>query len=437
MNVSVEELGPCKKLLRVELEPAAVAAEFETVTREFMREVSLPGFRPGKAPRDRVVKTFAPKIEAEVRRKLTDQSFRKALEEQKLRPITSPDVEEGDFGRETGLKFTATFEVEPEFELPEYRGLSARRETRAVTDADVDGAIAGLRDQRGSFADVARPVQSADYVVVNFTGAVDGRPITELAPTARGLAEQKAYWLLIEPAHFIPGFTDQLIGAAAGEKRTVKVTFPADFVTSELAGKEAIYEVEIVQVKEKHLPPLDDGFAQGLGATDLNQLRTGVRADLERELQFRIRRAVRDQLVSALLEKVNFELPDVLVQHETRSVVYDIVRTNQERGVSKEAIDEKKDEIYSVASNSARERVKAMLLLSRIAEKENIRASREEIGRRVVALAEQHNVKPEKLVKDLQEKNGFGQIQDQIVTAKVLDFLELHGKIEDVVAPAA
>jgi trigger factor len=436
VNVSVENVGPCKKLLRVELDAAAVDAEFETVTKEFIKHASLPGFRPGKAPRPVVERTFAARITEEVKKKLLPDAYKKALDDNKLRPIGYPDIEEGDFGRGQGLKFTATLEVEPDFELPDYTGIAVKRENRVVTDEDVERAVNSLREQHASFTDVARPAQADDFVVVNYTGACDGKPITDLAPAARGLTEQKNFWMHVTPDHFIPGFTAQLVGAKAGDRRTVTVTFPADFAVKEVSGKQGVFEVEVVQVKEKSLPALDEAFARSFGAENLEKLRAGVRADLENELKFKLKRQVRDQLVATLLGRVSCELPEGLVQNETRSAVYDIVRSNQERGVPKEAIDEKKDEIYGVASNSARERVKAMLILTRIGEKEGIKVTKEELSQRIYQLAAQHQVKPDKLIKQLQERNGFGQIQQQILLSKVLDLIELHAQIEELPAGA-
>jgi len=196
-------------------------------------------------------------------------------------------------------------------------------------------------------------------------------------------------------------------------------------------GKQAVYQVEIVQVKERRIPELDDAFAGSYGAENLEALRAGVRQDLELELKEKQQRQVRDQLVATLLGRVSFELPEALVENETRNVVFDIVKANQERGVAKEAIDERKDEIYSVANNSARERVKAMLLLNRIAEKEGITATSQELTQRVLELAARYQIKPDKLAKQLQERGALPQIQRQIIEAKVLNALELYAKIED------
>ncbi|MBM3882851.1 MAG: trigger factor [Verrucomicrobia bacterium] len=432
VHVTVEDLGPCKKLLRVEVDTEGVAAAFASAAQEFQRQARLPGFRPGKAPREMIERTYGPAIEAQVKRTLVPKAYQEALQQSQLRPVSLPDIEEVQFGRSLPLQFTATIETEPSFELPEYRGLRIRRELRSVGDQDVDQALAALRTQRPNYVDVTRPVQAGDFVVVHYTGTCEGRPIAELAPTARGVGEQKNTWLHVSPDYLIPGFTDQLVGANAGDKRTVTVTFPADFVNAELAGKIGVYEVEVLQVKERHLPAVDDAMARAFGAPDLAQLRTGVRKDLENEVRYRQKRDTRNQLVAVLLGRVSCELPEAMVQAETKNAVMDIVKTNTERGISKSAIDERKDEIYSVASNNARERVKARIILGRIADKEGIRATEAELTQQVVQLAARYQIKPDRLVKQLQERGALAEIQEQIVSAKVLDFLESQAQIEDV-----
>ncbi|MBM3833414.1 MAG: trigger factor [Verrucomicrobia bacterium] len=432
MNVTVENLAPCRKMMRFEIDAQAVDSAFATVTAQFQREVRLPGFRRGKAPRDMVLKTFTKQIDDEVKRKLISENYRKALNEQKLRVVGSPDVEEIQFGRGQPLQFAVTIETAPEFDLPDYKGLPVKRETASVTEEDIERAIGVLRDQHATYSDVARPAQMEDYVVVNYKGTSEGKPLTEIAPTARGLTEKTGFWLHIKTGAFIPGFAEQLTGAQAGERRTVTVDFPADFVAPALAGRKGIYDVEVVQVKERILPELNDELARQFGAENVDKLREGVRRDLENELKYKQTRHIRNQLVQALLNRVNFDLPETLVTNETRHVIYDIVRENQERGLTKEIIDKQKEEIYNVASNSAKDRIKVSFILGRIAEKEGIKVDQQEITKRILILAHQHQIKPEKLIKQLQERDGIGEIHDQILTSKVLDFLELNASVQEV-----
>ncbi|MEI9866596.1 MAG: trigger factor [Limisphaerales bacterium] len=436
MNITVENLAPCRKLLRVELDAKSVDEIFDAITKDYQKQASLPGFRPGKAPRDMVIKKYEADIQADAKRKLIGESYRKALEEKKISAISQPDIEEIQFGRGQDLQFAATIETAPEFQLPEYKGLAIKRETKSVSDEDVERALNLLAQQHAKFETVTRELKTGDVAVVNYTGTSEGKPLTEIAPTAKGLTEQKNFWVDIGASTFIAGFADQLIGAKAGDKRTVTVDFPADFVTKELADKKGVFEVEVVEAKEKILPPVDDALAKNYGAESLEKLRAGVRLDLENELKYSQTKSVRGQLISALLAQANFELPESAVAQETKNVVYNIVQENTKRGVGRELIEQQKDEIYSVAATSAKERVKMAFLIQRIGEQEKIQVSQEEVLQRIQSLSQAYQIPPDKFIKDLQKRNGINELYDQIAHEKVLAFLESNATITDVPAAA-
>ena len=432
MNVSVETLAPCKKLIRVDFPVDEVGATFDKITREFQKYANLPGFRPGKAPKHLVLRSYGERIEQEVKRELIGNGYRDAVKDNDLHIVGEPDFEEIQFAKDTPFQFAVTVETAPEFELPEYKGLKAKRETRSVTDADVDQALTVLQEKRGSFEDVDRPVADGDFVVINYKGTCDGKPITEIAPSAGRLESADGFWVNVAADQFIPGFTEQLVGAKAGESRTVNVDFADDFAVTELAGKAGIFEVEVTQVKVQQLPEVNEEFAQQYGAESVEALREGVLRDLESELKTKISRDVRNQLLQALMSKVTCELPESVVEEETKNVVYNIVRENRNRGISKEVIDNQKDEIYSMASSSAKDRIKSAFIIGKIAAKEGITAKNEEINYRIIELAQMYDIKPEKMAKQLKERNGISEIQEQIISSKVVDFLELHAEIEDV-----
>ncbi len=436
MNVTVENLGPCKKLLRVEIEVQKVDEAFDEVAKDFQKHARLPGFRPGKAPKDMVLKKYEADIQDEVKRKLISNSYHTAVKNEKLTVVGTPDVEEIQFSKGQPLQFAATIETAPDFELPEYKGLPAKREQGTVTDAEVDNAIKMLQDRVGDFKTQTRPLQKGDFAVVNYKGFSDGKPLTEIAPTARGLTEQKAFWVEVKENSFIPGFADQLIGMNPGEKRTVNVDFPTDFVSAPLSGKKGTYEVELVEVKEKVLPALDEAFAKQYGAENMDKLREGVRADLQNEFNNKQSRNIRNQVTEALLKQVNCELPETIVQHETRSIVYNLVSENQQRGVPKEALEAKKDDIYKNANAMAKERVKASFIFQKIAAKEGVRVEQMEIAGRLQAMAAQYQMPVEKLVKDLEKADRLQDIYSQILTEKVVELLVQNAKIEDVPAQA-
>lgn len=432
MEVNITDLSPCKKQLRIEIDAETVNAKFDAVAKDFRRHAHLPGFRQGKAPLANVMRSYGDKIGEEAKRTLMSDSYAKALKENELRPVIMPEVEELQFGHGKPFQYLATLEVTPAFEMPEYIGIEVEKERRSVNDADIAKALDTLREQRVSYADMDRPAVEDDFIVVNFTGTIDDKPITDLIKVARGLTEQKNFWLHKTQNPLIPGTVEALIGSSKGDKKTVTVTIPDDFVYEEIVGKEAKYEIEIVQVKEKSLPELDDKFAKGFGAESMDKLREGVESDLKNELEYSKKKSIRNQCVDKLLGAVNCDLPETIVNEATRAAVHNIVQQNHQRGVGKEIIEENKDKIYANAKTDAEVRVKANYILSKIAEKEGIKVTDQELSRQVAAMAAQQKVKPQKLAQQLKDNGTIYQVQEEIMNAKVIDLLEEKAKVTEI-----
>jgi len=432
VEVNITDLSPCKKQLRIEIDVETVNAKFDAVAKDFRRHAHLPGFRQGKAPLANVMRSYGDKIGEEAKRTLMSDSYAKALKENKLRPVIMPEVEELQFGHGKPFQYLATLEVTPAFEMPEYIGIEVEKERRSVNDADIAKALDTLREQRVSYADMDRPAVEDDFIVVNFTGTIDDKPITDLIKVARGLTEQKNFWLHKTQNPLIPGTVEALIGSSKGDKKTVTVTIPDDFVYEEIVGKEAKYEIEVVQVKEKSLPELDDKFAKGFGAESMDKLREGVESDLKNELEYSKKKSIRNQCVDKLLGAVNCDLPETIVNEATRAAVHNIVQQNHQRGVGKEIIEENKDKIYANAKTDAEVRVKANYILSKIAEKEGIKVTDQELSRQVAAMAAQQKVKPQKLAQQLKDNGTIYQVQEEIMNAKVIDLLEEKAKVTEI-----
>ena len=432
MNISVEPLAPCRKLVRVEVEAAKVDEAFAGTLRVYREGAALPGFRRGKAPLELVERKFSKEIESEVRHQLIQECLKEIQSKEGLRALRLENMEVVQFGRGQPLQAVFTMETEPEFELPEYKGLPAKREIRSVTDEDVERALDLLRRQRVQYRTVQRPAATGDIAVINYTATVEGKPLREVAPDAPSLAEARGFWVHVERNAFLPGFGEQLTGAQAGDRRTIHLLFPPDFPSPALAGRPAAFEVEVVEIKETVLPPLDDQFAKDLGAENLEALRAGVRRDLENELKYKLKRQVRTQLIRALLDRVHFDLPESLVDNETRRVVYRIVRENTARGISRELIEREKETIYQNALATAKERVKLDFLVGRIAEKENIKVTEEDLHRWIAYQAALHGREPQQLWSEIVQQQAVQGVHDEILHEKVLDFLEQHARIEDV-----
>ncbi|MGA2604398.1 MAG: trigger factor [Verrucomicrobiia bacterium] len=433
MAVTIENAAPCRKKLRVEIAAERVAGTRAEIVQEFRKVASIPGFRPGKAPEPMVEKRYAGEIDEELRKRLIPESYREVLHEQNLKVVGYPQIEGVEYQPGRPLVYTATVDTAPQFPLPDYKGIPVKKTTILVKDEDVDKALDGLRDQQADFVAVeGRTLKTGDFAVVNYTGVADGKPISELVPDAKGLGENKDFWLLISPESFLPGFCEQLIGASAGEKRQVLVDFPKDFPQQPLAGKKATFFVDLVALKEKKLPELSDEFAGKLGAKSLVELKENVRKGLEAEVKERQDSDLRRQVIEHLLARVEFELPESLVQQETHSIIYDVVRENSLRGATKEQLEGRKNEIFGFAAKSAKDRLRTSFILDEIAAAEKIKVEEAEVEERIKRVAQRSHTTAARLKAQLAEKGGLGEIEEQILVGKTLDFLVDNARVEAV-----
>jgi trigger factor len=382
-----------------------------------------------------VAKRFESEIQGETKHKLIGEAFRKAIEEHKFTVVGHPDVEEIQFERGKPLQFAVTMEIAPQFELPSYKGLPATREAAIVTPSDIERALLLLAERHTQYTTVARELRTGDVAVINYTGTCEGKPLTDISPTARGLTEKKSFWVTVDDTSFIPGFGTQLVGMKAADKRTITVDFPPEFVVPQLTGKKGVYEVELVEVKQKEKPVVDEAFAKNYGAESLEKLREGVRQDLQNEINLKQSRSIRNQVAQALLDQVHIPLPESMVEEETRGIVYSIVNDNTQRGLSKEAIDAQKDQIYATANGIAKQRVKATFVFQRVAEKEGVRVDQMEVARRIGEMALQYKVPFDKFYKDMEKAGRISDVASEILSQKVVDLLVQFARVQDVAAP--
>lgn len=355
MNITVEDVAPCKKRLKIEVPANRVQQAYDRVASDFQKEARIPGFRPGHAPRTVILKKFQKDIESETQRTLVPEAYREAISEKKLRVVSSPEIEDLKYQPGLSLSFSTVVELVPEFKLPDYRGLVLKKQDTEVKDEEIDKTLQSLADQRAKFDDAPeRPLAMEDFAVISYTGKIDGTPVIELVPEAKHLAQNPQFWLWMRPEGFLPKFAEQCVGMKKGESRTIEIEFPADFPQAELAGKKAEYEVELKEIKVKNSPPIDDAFAQEMAKMGLAELKTRVRENMEQEKKNQAERANRTEIVQKLISAVEFDLPPSAVDEETHAAVYDIVEENQARGVPANVLEEKKDEIFSNAAKSAK-----------------------------------------------------------------------------------
>jgi trigger factor len=433
MKVEVENEPHGVATLRIELAPEVVRKEWDAIASNYSRYARIPGYRPGKAPKQVIERKFRKEIQDELTKTLVSKSYRDAIAEKQLRVVSLTDVGEVEFGEDRSMRFKATVVTAPEFELPDYKKIPVQLPDTTVSEAEVDAAIERLRDQTADFVDVAgRELAMGDFAVLDFTGAIDGVPISEIVPEAsKNLHGGKKFWLHLAPENFLPKFCEQIVGMKPGDTRSVQVEFPEEFPVTELAGKKADYAVTLNEIKEKVLPAVDDAFAAKImPEKTLAELRHAIEHNLEHEKEHEVERAKEQQLMKFLHERISFDLPPPLLKNETRRALNELVHRNRERGVPDELLKGKEKELIEGAGSLAAHRLKTNFILHRIAEAEKIEVKREEIDEAIRAQATHYNVSVEKMRKELEENDRINGLAEEILLGKTLDFLKANVSIE-------
>ena len=440
MTVEVETQPGSVSTLQIELPPEEVSKEWDAIANSFARFAKIPGYRPGKAPRAVIEKRFRKEIHDELTKKLVSRSYHDAIEQKQLRVVLLTNVEDVQFGDDRSMRFRATVVTAPEFELPEYRNIQVRLPDTKVSEAEVDAALERLREQSADFVDVPeRGLQMEDFAVLDFEGAIEGRPISEIAPNAsKNLHGGKKFWLHVAPENFLPRFCEQIVGMKRGETRSVQVEFPAEFPVAELAGKKADYAVTLNEIKQKVLPAIDDAFAARLApGKTVADLRHMIEHDLEHEKEHEVERAKESQVVKFLHEHTAFDLPLPLLKSETRRALNELVHGNRARGVPDDVLKGKEKELVEGAGSLAAHRLKTNFILNRIAEREKIEVPREELDARIREEAARYDISVDKMRKELQEHDGLNGLAEQLLLGKTLDFLKANVSVEKTQEPAA
>ena len=419
--------------LRIELPSDEVSKEWDAIANSFARLAKIPGYRPGKAPRAVVDKRFRKEIQEELTKKLVSKSYHEAIEQEQLRVASLTNIEDIQFGEDKSMRFRATVVTAPEFDLPDYKNIPVQLPDTKVSDAEVEAALERLRDQAADFVDVTgRGLQMSDFAVLDFEGSIDTKPISEIAPeTSKNLQGGKKFWLHMAPDNFLPKFCQQLVAQEPGETRLVIVNFPDDFPVKQLAGKKADYAVTLREIKEKILAPVDDVLAAKLipGKT-LVELRQMIEHDVEHAKEHDVERAKESQIMKYLHERIQFEVPPALLQNETRRALAELVQRNRERGITDEMLKEKEKELIDGAAGLAAHRLKTNFILHRIAEREKIQVTKEDVDRQIRQEAARYDVSPEKMRKELRQQDALDDIADQILLGKTLDFLKANVSVE-------
>lgn len=432
MKVKVEKAGTCRKLLHVEAPAEIVDEAYAATVAVFMKVAQIPGFRPGRAPQALIERRYARDIDGEVRDAVLRETYPQALKESGLDPVAVLNIEVKELKRRAPLSYAVTLDVAPDFKLPKYKGISLKEKPVAVTEDQVTAALESLLDRLARFEAVeGRPVHKGDLVKVDYEGALDGQPVASLGKAVAGLDRGRDFWVMADENAFLPGFDTGLIGKAAGDRVEIASAFPATFRAPALAGKTVLYRVTVKAIREKRRPPLDADFLKQAGAESEAALRAQIRESLKQEARLNEKNRLKDEAIAYLLAKTSLDLPETLVQEETRTQFAALVRRNLMRGVPREELDGKRSDLLASAASSAAEKVKIGYILHRIAEEEKLTADEAEINQAVADLAARYRMPVEELRRELEDERKMDSIRHQVRMEKTIDFVLANAKLNE------
>ena len=440
MNIQINDISASRKSLVVTLDAAEVANEHKAVVSQFVRMAQIPGFRPGKAPAAMVTKRYAVDIDGEFKQKVVSAAYKAAMDQQKVEIASVVNLEDDGVALDKVVNVTITVDVQPSFELPEYLGLPTEVASVDCSEEEVDKILEGIRAERAQFKTAERASQKGDYVKMSYEGKVDGQSIAELAADRQVYGKVPQTWEEVEGENegIIPGLGKQLAGLKAGETKDVTITFGEDFkAVPALSGKTAIYTVEVQEVRERVLPEINEEFLKANRAENLEGLRASIRDNVKMQKEGQNRQAQRRQVLDALLAKVDFPLPESLVEQETQEVVRQFINENVRRGVPQEQFEKDRESIVANAKAGALARVKSQFLLSKIAEKEKIEVVERDFDTYIYRETMRTGEKPEKIVKQLTtDREVLRNVQRSIIFDKAVDFLVSKATVSEAQSKA-
>jgi len=431
MQVTVEDLSTVKKVLHVEIPEKDVVGELDKAYKDLKKNAKVKGFRPGKTPRTVLERLYKKDVNADVSSKLIQESLIDAIKEAELNIVGRPEIEPPIADGKGPYKYDATVEIEPEIETVDFKGLTLKKNLYRVSAEEMDAQLKMLQKNlaQQKTLEEDRPAQEGDFVLVDYEGFKDGKPFAETQKTEN-------FTLKIGDGPILKEFDEQLIGMSTGETREVKVHFPEDYFNNKVANLEITFNVKLNGIREVVLPEIDDAFAKDLGQYEtLKQLKDEISSNLLKGYEKRSDQEVQEQIFTALLEKVNFEVPDSLIAFELAGIIEEVERTLTYHGSSLEERSLTKEDLAKKYRDTAIKQVRRRLLLKKIVEQENLTLSDEEMENGYKDMAKAFN-KPVEEIKNFykQKDSNIEFLKTSLLEKKALKLI-IENSSQEIVEP--
>lgn len=417
MNVTVERVGN-DATLKITLPAEEVNKGFKKAVAKIAGQVNIPGFRKGKAPRNIIEMHYGKEaVKQEAFELVANQCYTEALEQEKLIPVSDPKVEDSVFEENKDMELTIKVTLKPEVKLGDYKELHVEKEAVEVTDEAVEEQVQGLRSRHAKMveAEEGAVIEKGDFAIIDFAGTVDGEPFSG--------GEGKGYPLEVGSNSFIPGFEDQLVGLKKGDSTDVDVTFPEEYFVKELAGKQAIFKVNVQDVKRKELPELTDEYvAANSDCKTVEELRASYKERMQKAAENNAQIAYEKALIDLAVANAEFEVPEIMIEDRVTQMIDEMRMSLEARKLTLEqymqysGIDMKL--LRERQHDAAVENVKTDLVLDAIAKAENIQVSMEDVDSELSAIASQHGATLEDVKKIIKSNGTMGLLLANILRRK-------------------
>ncbi len=423
MKTKAKAVEECSTLFEIEVPKETVDQAFEEVYAEMAKAASIPGFRPGKAPKELVKKRYAKEAKKEVVNHLVPDAYQKAVEEHKVDPIGYPDITDLIFEEGKAMSFKAKIDTRPKFKLKNYKGIQVEKKVTVVKDEDIDKALENLRQYSAKYVAVEnRPAAMDDYVVSDLDCVVDGKPAHK---------KRENLWLYIDKGSIMSGLTEKMIGMNRSEERDIEVELSKDYPDKNIAGKKAMYHVKVKEIKVRSLPNIDDEFAKDLGKENLLELKKDVAKELESKMRSDNEVAAENQLLGKIIDDNSFSVPSNLVKKQINMMSENAKARLLEKGFKKEDLDKKNGELEERFKDDALKQVRLLFILDRIALDEGIKTDEKDLEDAYKSISVRSG-KSEKEVKDHYEKEGLvDSLLERIREEKTVSFLLKSAEIKE------
>ncbi|MCH2035882.1 MAG: trigger factor [Puniceicoccaceae bacterium] len=425
-NTEIEEISSTRKLITVKFTNKEVADYEQKLVKEFQKKAKIPGFRNGKAPENMVRTRFAKDIANELKSRVVSNAHQQGVALSGLNVFGVIDLDEGEIDSKKGATISFTVDIIPDFQLPSYEGLEIKSATTDASEEEITTMLNQILDQRAEYNVVEKSAGKGDYVRCSYEGKIGDDLIAQLAPDAPIYGSQSSTW---EEAGSVdsPGVSavvEALVGLSAGDEKEIIFDFANDFKIQALSGKSATYYIKVEEVREKILPELNDDFFKSIQVKDVVELRQQLSQNISSQKKQQNFQAERQQITDQLNQAVDLALPQSGIESETETILRDFMQRNIQQGTQKEDLDAQKEALHASAYKAAEDRLKSRIILSKIAEKENIKIENEDFSQVIMNEAMQTGQKPEKLVKELRkDQDRINKMRTDILLSKAMDLL--------------